>query len=446
MTREPAAPADDLTARPPPAERRGGVFWGWWLVIGAAVGQFVALGSSGAVAGVFLRPMTEDLGWTAAEYTLGGSAAFLLGGVIGVLVGQLVDRYGARPLMLVGACVYVGSFLAMSRVEVLWQFVVLSMLSGGAGYTLVGPLVVNAALAKWFVVRRGWAIALGSSGVALAGLTMPITMTGVVDSMGWRDSYVILGVFVFAILAPAALVMRRRPEDYGLLPDGLDPDAAAGADAEAVEAQERDAANSYTRGEALRTPAIWLLIVGYGLNIMALTAILVHAIPFLTDHGFTRTEAALAIAVNGGANLTSKFVWGYFLQRVQVRYLAATALSISAAGVVLMLVSGQVGALPLMFFAFFCWGFGFGGTIPVSEFIWAKYFGRVHIGAVRGVGVPFTIVFGAAGPILAGIYFDVAGSYAGVFAFFVAAYLIGALAILVSREPPPKLVPVQAAS
>ena len=446
MTREPAAPADDPPPLPPPAERRGGVFWGWWLVIGAAVGQFVALGSSGAVAGVFLRPMTEDLGWTAAEYTLGGSAAFLLGGVIGVLVGQLVDRYGARPLMLVGAFVYVGSFLAMSRVEVLWQFVVLSMLSGGAGYTLVGPLVVNAALAKWFVVRRGWAIALGSSGVALAGLTMPITMTGVVDSMGWRDAYVILAVFVFAILAPAALVMRRRPEDYGLLPDGLDPGAESGADAEAVEAQERDAANSYTRGEALRTPAIWLLIVGYGLNIMALTAILVHAIPFLTDHGFTRTEAALAIAVNGGANLTSKFVWGYFLQRVQVRYLAATALSISAAGVVLMLVSGQVGALPLMFFAFFCWGFGFGGTIPVSEFIWAKYFGRVHIGAVRGVGVPFTIVFGAAGPILAGIYFDVAGSYAGVFAFFVAAYLIGALAILVSREPPPKLVPEQAAS
>ena len=136
------------------------------------------------------------------------------------MVGQLVDRYGARPLMLVGAFVYVGSFLAMSRVEVLWQFVVLSMLSGGAGYTLVGPLVVNAALAKWFVVRRGWAIALGSSGVSLAGLIMPVTMTRIVDSIGWRDAYVILGVFVFAILAPAALVMRRRPEDHGLLPDG----------------------------------------------------------------------------------------------------------------------------------------------------------------------------------------------------------------------------------
>ena len=135
---------------------------------------------------------------------------------------------------------------------------------------------------------------------------------------------------MFLIVVPVALVMRRRPEDHGLLPDGLDPDAEAGVDAEEVEAQERDAANSYTRGEALRTPAIWLLIVGYGLNIMALSAVLVHAIPFLTDHGFTRTEAALAIAVNGGANLSSKFVRGYFLQRAHVRNLSAGAFSISA--------------------------------------------------------------------------------------------------------------------
>ena len=199
-------------------------------------------------------------------------------------------------------------------------------------------------------------------------------------------------------------------------------------------------------------------MVGYGLNIMALSAVLVHAIPFMTDNGFTRTEAALAIAVNGGANLSSKFVWGYFLQRVHVRYLSATALSISATGVVIMLVSAQAGALPLMFVGFFLWGFGFGGTVPLSEFIWAKYFGRVHgvfaafvaayltgIGAVRGVGAPFTIVFGALGPILGGLYFDAVGSYDGVFAAFVAAYLTGALAILASREPPPKRLPVEAA-
>ena len=428
-----------------PPGKRGGIFWGWWIVIGAVVGQFTAMGAGAAIAGVFLRPMTGDLGWTAAEYTLGGSAAVAVGGFVGFVIGPYIDRYGARPLMLMGACVYAVAFLGMSRIETLWQFIVLSMVAGGVAFSFSGGLVVNVALSKWFVVRRGWAIALGSSGVSLAGLIMPVAMTSVVDSMGWRDAYLVLSVLTFVIIVPVALLMRRQPEDYGLLPDGTKPGAGlSGRSKKAADAQALDAANSYTRGEALRTPAIWLLIVGYGSNIMAISAVLVHAIPFMTDNGLTRTEAALALALNGGANLSSKFVWGYLLQRVHVRYLSAMALCTGATGVVLMLVSAQTGWLGLMFVAFFCWGFGFGGTVPLGEFIWAKYFGRVYIGAVRGVGVPFTIVLGASGPLIAGLYFDRVGSYEGVFAALVAVYLTGALAILASREPPLKQVPAAA--
>lgn len=425
-----------------PGRERGGIFWGWWIVIGAIVGQFVGIGVGGSVAGVFLRPITEDLNWTAAEYTLGASAALLVAGLANFFIGPLADRYGARPLMLIGACIYVGSFIALSRVETLWQFILLWMVAGGIGFSLVGGLVVNIALAKWFVVRRGWAVALGSSGISLAGLTMPIVMTRVVDSIGWRDAYVFLAIFVFAIVVPIALFMRRRPEDYGLLPDGTKSGYGQSDDRTRrdVEHQRIDAANSYTRREAIRTSALWLLIAGYALHTMAILAVLVHAIPFMTDSGFTRTEAALAIALNGGANLCSKFVWGYFLQRLHVRYLCAMSLSSCAAGVALMLVAAQSGSLGLMFAAFLCWGFGFGGTIPLSEFIWAKYFGRVHIGAVRGASVPYITIFQALGPIVGGLYFDFVGSYAGVFAVFIAAHLIGAVAILASREPPAKHV------
>ena len=190
MSHSHAGLADAPPSAPPPAEKRGGVFWGWWIVIGAVVAQFAGMGAGGGIAGVFPRPMTEDLGWTSAEYTLGGSAAFFLGGLAGFVVGQLVDRYGARPLMLIGALVYTVSFFAMSRVEVLWQFVVLSMIAGGAGFSMIGPLVVNVTLSKWFVPRRGWAIALGSSGISFAGPIMPITMTRIVDLVGWRDSSV----------------------------------------------------------------------------------------------------------------------------------------------------------------------------------------------------------------------------------------------------------------
>ncbi len=110
------------------------------------------MGTAGAIAGVFLRPMTEDLGWTAAEFTLGGSAAFLLGGISGFIIGPLVDRHGARPLMLTGACLYAVAFFGMSRVEELWQFIVLSMVAGGAGFSMVGPLVSNVTLSKWFAL------------------------------------------------------------------------------------------------------------------------------------------------------------------------------------------------------------------------------------------------------------------------------------------------------
>ena len=415
----------------------GRVFWGWWIVFGAVVGQFVSMGVGGSVAGVFLRPMTDDLGWSSAEFTLGASSALAVGGLSSFVVGPLVDRFGARPLMLVGAVVYGLSFFAMSRVDVLWQFVALSMLAGGIGFSLVGGLVVNSTVAKWFVARRGWAIALGSSGISLAGLIMPVAMTQIVDSVGWRDAYVFLAVFVVAIVVPVALIMRRRPEDYGLLPDGARASAER-SDArtrKALREQRRDAANSFTRRQAMRTVALWLLIVGYALHIMSVLSVLVHAIPFMTDSGFTRSEAALAIALNGGANLCSKFVWGYFLQRVHVRYLCALSLSSCAAGVVLMLIAAQADSLGLMFLAFVCWGFGFGGTVPLSEFIWAKYFGRMHIGAVRGASTPYMVAFQALGPFVGGVYYDTFGSYVGIFAVFVAAHIIGAAAIMASREP-----------
>ena len=144
-----------------PRKKGGGIFLGWWIVAGAVVPQFAAIGSGIGVAGIFLRPMTEDLGWTSAEYTFGGSVAFVVGGLAGLVIGPFVDRYGARPLMLVGACIYGISFLGISRTDVLWQFTLLSVHAGGVAFSMVGQLVVNVTLSKWFVVKRGWAIALG---------------------------------------------------------------------------------------------------------------------------------------------------------------------------------------------------------------------------------------------------------------------------------------------
>ncbi len=415
-------------------------YYGWWIVLGAVVGQFAAIGAGGQVAGVFMRPVIDELGWTAAQFTIGGAASFGFGGVTGFFVGPLIDRKGPRPLMLVGAVMCGLSLVLVSRVTEVWQFILLQMLAGGFGFSLIGPLVVNVTLSKWFVLRRGWAIAIGSMGISLAGLVMPVTMTQIVDAWGWRDGYVFMGLMIWVLVIPVALIMRRSPEDYGLLPDGkteqADPTPAQQAQ---MDAQRRDFANSYTRVEARKTKALWFLVVAFGLNQAAMSAMLVHSIPFVTDAGFTRSQASIGLALTGAANLCSKFVWGWTLQRFPVRRLSGSAFASSAIGVVVIVTGARADTLWLMWTGFFIWGFGFGGTIPIGEFIWARYFGRRYLGSVRGLAVPFTILFGSLGPISIALYFDATSRYGVAFGALTLVYIVGGLLILSSREPPPKV-------
>jgi hypothetical protein len=171
---------------------------------------------------------------------------------------------------------------------------------------------------------------------------------------------------------------------------------------------------------------------------VGLISLLFHSIPFLTDAGFRRSDAALMVGVQGAAALVSKFAWGWAMQRFHPRGLAALSFLISGAAVVAMVPIAHVGSLELMFAVFAVWGWGIGGMIPLSEFIWASFFGRRHLGAVRSAGMPLTIVFGATGPFFAGLYFDAVGSYDGALLTFASLWGIAALLVLMARQPAPK--------
>ena len=407
-------------------------FYGWWIVAGALVGQFTWMGVGPAVVGVFLRPMVDDLGWQVWQFTLATSLAAVTGALSGIIAGEVVDRRGPRPLMLLGAVVTTVCFLGMSIQSDLWIFIALYAVAGFAGWNLFGSLVVNATVSKWFIARRGWALAIGSIGVSLAGMISPVTVTFIVDTWDWRVGYVALGAFVIIAIVPVAFVMRRTPEDYGMSPDE-DGDATAQLSRSPSGAE----ATSLTRSEALRTSGFWLLTLGFALNFAAMTAILIHAIPFATEAGFSRAIAAAALAVNGAGNLSSKVFWGYGLQRLDARLLAGTAYTISSTGVALMIVAGVTGQTAVLFPGFFLYGFGFGGTIPLSEFLWARYFGRRHIGAIRGIGNPIAIVGTGVGPVLAGAWFDLSGTYYPAFIAAIAIYMTAAAVIGASRDPKP---------
>ncbi|PKN83133.1 MAG: hypothetical protein CVU47_00575 [Chloroflexi bacterium HGW-Chloroflexi-9] len=420
-------------------------FYGWWIVLAAGVATFVSSAFGGVLQSVVLRPMTDEFGWTRSEFTFANTIASILAAFSGLVVGPMVDRRGARPLMLFGSLVFGVTLLATALVTELWQFVALRLVAGVLAGPLIAGVVVNVSVSKWFVRRRGWAISLSSSGFSFATMIMPVAGTAAVTAFGWRGAYVILAMFFWALMLPAALIMRREPEDYGLLPDGQHPgEARTEAERQQVERVRRDLDESYTRHDALRTPAFWMLTLTFGVFVGANIAMLFHAIPYMTGAGFTSTQAGFALATTGISGLVAKFVWGAALQgmhRFGARQFSALAALCAGASTLLMVVATANRSLPVALVACLLWGFGFGSVTPLSEFMWAGYFGRRHLGAVRSASTPFSVGATAAGPLLVAVWFDVAGSYNGAFVAMTIVYALVAVIVLVSREPPPRLAP-----
>ena len=410
------------------------IYYGWWLVGTAVVCQFTFLSVGQVVVGVLMRPVIDEMGWQVWQFTLGASMGAAGGALAGIIAGPVLDKRGPRPLLMLGAVVCSLSLWGLAMQSSLWIFWTLSVVNGVLGWSFFGPVVVSSTLNKWFVRKRGWALAIGSSGVSFAGLITPLAMTAIVGWVGWRGGYGALAIFVAVTILPLALISRRRPEDHGLLPDDARPDVAlSGPTVSAGNAAAYEP--SMTAGQAVRTRSFWQLIIGFGLNQAALTSVLIHAFPFVTEAGFERSVAAAGLSINGLGNLVSKLVWGWGLGRFDPRVLVISAFGCSAVGVTLILVGGISGIVPLMMVGFFFYGFGFGGTIPLSEFTWARYFGRDHIGAIRGIGNPAILLFTAVTPVLVGVWFDIRGDYQAAFGVLIFLFFIAAASIGLSSPP-----------
>lgn len=408
------------------------MYYGYWLVIAAFVAQFVAVGAQNYVIGPFLKPMTADLGWTRSDFTIARTVGQFVMAFTGFFIGGYVDRAGGRRLMQAGAVVTAGSLFALSYTQTLWHWIVLNGIVMTVGAAMIGNLVVNVTLAKWFVEKRGRAIGLASMGVSFAGVALVPVMTQVIDEWGWRAAWRVLAVGSLALVVPVSFLMRRAPEDYGLWPDGASSAHAASARGLAATA---DFASSMTRPEALRTAAFYLLVVAFGMFGVTIGVILLQTIPFMTDAGYSRGIAALMITVASVPALVSKPFWGMLIDKTDARRLAAISATVTGIAMILIVQSVRMTNDPLVYFAFFLLGCGWGGMIPIQEVIWATFFGRRHLGAVRSAGLPFSLVFGAGAPQLVSIYFDRVGDYNGAFLAIAGLNIGSAALVMLIRKP-----------
>ena len=406
------------------------LFYGWWIVVAAVLFQYMSLSLSQSMIGVFLTPMVAELGWPVWQYTLGSSLALGAGSLSGLVVGPLVDRVGPRRPVFVGLFCTAVLLYGFGQQSNIWLFWGLHLLIGMVGWSLFSSLIMNAAINKWFVQKRGWALSLGSIGVSLANMITPLVMTAVVDAVGWRSAYQLLAGAVLVIGIPVAFLLRRMPEDHGLLPDGaVEPLDLAGT---AIPTADLPA---FTAAEAVRTRTFWQLVVGFGLIYGVITAVVIHGIPLVTGAGFARSTAALGFTLAGIGNLCSKPLWGSTLQSVAPKKLIVFGALVATSGICSILGTTIWPVSGLLFVGFFLFGFGFGGTIPVGEFLWATYFGRLHIGAIRGIGQPLSFLVPTVMPVVVGGWFDVTGSYRAPFLMLMGLYLLAAVLVWGAARP-----------
>lgn len=408
------------------------IYFGYWLILAAFVAQFVAVGVQNYVAGAFMTPMSDEFGWTRAEFTLPRTLGQVIMAMTGFVIGSHVDRRGARPFMLAGVIVLALSLFAISGVESLTAWILLNGVTLTVGAAMIGNLVVNVTLAKWFVEFRGRAVAYASMGVSFAGILITPSITLIIDRFGWRAGWQVLAVATCLLIVPVAAVMRRAPEDHGLHPDGKsDAQVAAGG----AQRAESEFARSMTRREALRTLSFYLLVLAFSLFVVTIGVMLLQTIPFMTDAGYPRATAALMITVASVPAFLTKPIWGYLLDRLRAQPLAAAGAALTGLSMLAIVLSVQARSEYLIYGAFFLLGCGWGGMIPLQEVIWASFYGRRYLGAVRSAALPFSLLISAGAPLAASYYYDVMGNYDGMFFAVAAANLTSAALLLFIAQP-----------
>jgi MFS family permease len=385
---------------------------------------------------VFINPIIEDMGWSRTTVAGLYTAGSLTAATTMVFVGRLLDKYGARVMLMIIGTLFGFALIGMSAVSepihLYAGFVAIRTLGQGS----MG-LVSTTLVAIWFVRLRGRAMALYSLGQAASQAVFPLLIHILTSSVEWRGAWIILAFMAWGVvILPAMVLVRRSPESVGLLPDG---DSIAIRETPSQRSAHRVSAEvNWTLIEVFRTRASWLLIFAGSSQSLISTALVFHHVSVMGSRGLDPGVAASVLSVLAPLSLVGMFLGGFLSDKIPNRYLLAVGQAILAVAMLWVLVISQN------------WqAFVYGGMLGLAggllmitnDVIWANYFGRRNLGRIRGVVFTSMVAFAALGPLPFGILFDLTANYTSAVLVFLALPVLCAAAALLAA-PPYKKQPV----
>jgi sugar phosphate permease len=407
-------------------------FYGWFIV---GILFFISLIDGGFtyIFSAFLKPLSQEFGWTRAE-TAGAFSLYLLAAGLSLpFWGWLADHRGVRLVFILSALIDGLALVLLSHIQSLTTFYTLYFFLG-IGLGGIGPVTVGKAVSQWFVAKRGRAMGVALIGAGLGGLVL-VPLTGfLIEEFDWRIAFQGLAALALGGMLPLVwFFLTNTPAEKGFTPLGQEilTDSSS-----SLSAQGSESSDGWTLKEALCTTTFWSLGVSFCLGLMAAAAVHAHTVAFLQDAGLSLEFASTVAGVTIGMTMGGRFFVGWASEHARhIHWLLSFCLVLQAVGVGFLLrydtlgFGALVGFVPLF-------GLGYGGLVVLWPLAVGHDFGTRSFGSIAGmVGTVALTLGGAAGPVIAGALYDSTGSYFLAFLSCVGVFLLGAVAAFITTEP-----------
>ncbi|HZM34231.1 MAG TPA: MFS transporter [Burkholderiales bacterium] len=388
--------------------------YGWVVLAALCCVGFARQGPAVATLSIFIDPLSREFGWSRTAL----SGAVSLGGVLAALVspaiGPLLDRHGPRLILCIAVLVNAAALALLSLTPSLLVFYVLFCIAR-TNWAVPFDLGIYGAVNSWFVARRAFATSVATMAQIAGLVAMPLVAQLAIDQGSWRTGWIALAAVTLGVgFLPAWLFLGRKPGDNEVVapPGHVEP--------------------RFSRAQAVRTPAFWLLMLYTVLVFPVQAGVSLHQASHLVERGIDPTTAATVVSTFSLMAGLGTFACGLLPRRLPVRFAMAFAGLLSLAGVLLMI---RIASPADGYLAAGVFGFGIGAVLTLLPVAWADYFGRENFGAIRGLALSAQVLSQAVGPILSGVLHDLTGNYLASLYCFAALSALTVVAALAARRP-----------